>query len=166
MENPKGSPESCLAMNFGGLLRIDLTSNDVGFLYGSDALIEVNTGQVSGPDVSFVSWTKRPRKTVPGEPISDLVPDLAVEVQSPANTRGEIARKLREYFAGGVRLVWVIDPRKHTAAIHTSPDESTLIDEFGALDGGDVLPGFRATLAELFERLEKPKAKAKRKKKK
>lgn len=165
VENPMGSPESYLAMELGCLLRIYLTSHDMGFLYGSDALIEVNPGQVRGPDVSFVSWAKRPQKTVPGEPISDLVPDLTVEVLSPANTRGEIARKLSEYFTGGVRLVWVIDPRKRTAAIHTSPEDSTLLDESGTLDGGDVLPGFRVPLAKLFERLEKPKAKAKRKKK-
>ena len=38
------------------------------------------------------------------------IPDLAVEVLSPSNTRHEMAIKLREYFAAGVRLVWYVDP--------------------------------------------------------
>ncbi len=63
-------------------------------------------------------------------------------------------RKLREYFLAGVRLVWMIDPRPRTAAVYTGPDapDSTL-DETEALDGGEVLPGFRLPLAELFARL-------------
>ena len=44
------------------------------------------------------------------QPIPDLVPDLAVEVLSPSNTKHEMATKLREYFAAGVRIVWYADP--------------------------------------------------------
>ena len=55
--------------------------------------------------------------------------------------------------------MWVIDPRKRTAAAYTDPDLKTFVSETGSLDGGDVLPGFRVPLAKLFERLEKPKPK-------
>jgi|SRR5438067_13903227 len=118
---------------------------------------------VRAPDVSFVSWAKRPEKTVPSDPISHLIPDLAVEVLSPKNTRGEILRKLKEYLLGGVRVVWVVDPRKRTADVYTAPDKKTSLDESGTLDGGDVLPGFRVPLAKLFERLEKPRPKRRKK---
>ena len=40
-----------------------------------------------------------------------LAPDLAVEVLSESNTRAEMDRKLRDYFAAGVLLVWYFDPR-------------------------------------------------------
>lgn len=156
LENTMGSPESFLAMEVGRHLTRYLDGNDLGFLYGADALIELLPKLVRGPDCSFVPWSKRPDKTVPGEPISTLVPALVVEVLSPGNTRGEIARKLREYFQAGVRLVWVIDPRRSLAAVHTAPDVKTDVPVDGALDGGEVLPGFSLPLAKLFERLEKP----------
>lgn len=163
VEKPMGSPESYLAMQLGFLLQTYLAEHDDGFLYGADSLIEMLPDVVRGPDVCFVSWDKRPERTVPTEPISDLIPELAVEVLSPSNTRGEILRKLKEYFLAGVQLVWVIDPLKRTAEVHTAPDVKTSLDESGTLDGGDVLPGFRLPLAKLFERLEKPKGKKPRK---
>ena len=82
---------------------------------------------------------------------------------SPKNTRGEILRKLKEYLLGGVRVVWVVDPRKRTADVSSAPDRRTSLDESGTLDGGDVLPGFRVPLAKLFERLEKPRPKRRKK---
>jgi hypothetical protein len=43
------------------------------------------------------------------------------------------------------------------------PGQEDLADESGALDGGDILPGFRVPLAKLFERLEKPRPKKRKK---
>jgi Uma2 family endonuclease len=100
--------------------------------------------------VSFISWDRLPNRRVPRQPIPDLAPDLAVEVLSKGNTRGEMTRKLQEYFAHGVRLVWYVDPRTRTARVHSSPDESTLIQETDALEGETVLPGFSLPLDELF----------------
>src|SRR5206468_1626606 len=83
-------------------------------------------------------------------PILDRAPDLAVEVLSKGNTRAEMDRKLREYFAAGVRLVWLIDPKTRTARVHTSPEEMTRLGEGDTLDGGDVLPGFALPLRDLL----------------
>jgi Uma2 family endonuclease len=80
----------------------------------------------------------------------NAAPDLAVEVLSEGNTPAEMNRKLGEYFAGGVRLVWLIDPDTQTALAYTSPDKSNFIGADGALDGGDVLPGFGLPLRDLF----------------
>jgi hypothetical protein len=41
-------------------------------------------------------------------------------------------------------------PAKRQWRIDTAPDESRLVTEDGAMDGGDVLPGFRLPLSELF----------------
>ena len=80
--------------------------------------------------------------------------ELAVEILSPSNRPGEMARKRREYFAAGTRLVWQIDPRKRTAQAFTAPRVSTRLDESQTLDGGDVLPGFTLPLRDLFARLD------------
>ena len=95
VEKPMGSPESFLAARLIGRFEMFLDTNDAGFLYAPDALIEVLPNLVRGPDVSFIPWTRRPERTVPTEPISDLIPTLAVEILSPSNTRKEIAPQAR-----------------------------------------------------------------------
>ena len=157
VEKAMGHPESYLALELGRVLANFVIEHDLGFCTGADDLIELSPNLVRGPDLAFTSWTKRPQKTIDGDAITRVIPDLAVEILSPSNTRGEIERKLKEYFLAGVQLVWVVDYLKQSADVYTAPDRKTTLDEAGTLDGGDVLPGLRIPLAKLFERLEKPK---------
>lgn len=102
------------------------------------------------PDVAFISWDRLPDRGRPKVPIPLLAPDPAVELPSESNTKPEIDRKLGEYFRAGVRLVWVIDPRKKVARVYTSTRRSKRIIEKQSPDGGAVLPGFVLPLKELF----------------
>ena len=90
-------------------------------------------------------------ENAPREPIPDLAPDLAVEVISRHNTRKEMDRKLQDYFAAGTRLVWFVyhSPR-HEVRVYVKPEEFSVVRESETLDGGDVLPGFRLTVSDLF----------------
>ena len=49
-----------------------------------------------------------------------------------------------------MRLGWVIDPEKRTAAVFRSLTDVRRIEHDGALDGEDVVPGFNCRLAELL----------------
>ncbi len=158
VEKPMGLPEAYLAVELAFLIRLYLQSNPVGFLAGADAPIRFAPGRVRLPDVSFVSWVRRPERTVPRNPVSDLVPNLAVEVLSPSNTRREMADKRAEYFAAGVELVWQIDPDTRSAEVYTSPTAVAAVPPGGALDGGAVLPGLSIPLARLFAGLDPPPA--------
>lgn len=126
--------------------------NDLGFALPADAMIRVEPEQVRQPDVAVYLRLHFPDRELPAGQILDLVPDLAVEVLSPKNTRAEMDRKRREYFMGGCKLVWQIDPVKKTARVYTAPDESRGVGEKGKLTGNAVLPGFELPLAELFAR--------------
>jgi Uma2 family endonuclease len=75
------------------------------------------------------------------------------EIVRQDNTPAEFRRKVSEYFDAGVRLAWVIDPRRRKARVHTSAGRSILIREEEAIDGGDVLPGFSVRLSDLFKHL-------------
>ena len=77
-----------------------------------------------------------------------IIPDLVVEVLSPSNTTAEMDRKLKEYFAAGVRLVWYADPRKRTVRVFEAVDRVVSLDESATLDGGAVLPGFALKVAD------------------
>jgi Uma2 family endonuclease len=153
VEKDMGVPESSLALWLGFLFQRFLESHDLGFLVGSDGPFRLWPGLVRLPDVGFVSWDKLPNRTIPDEPIAACVPDLAVEVLSKGITKGEMDRKLREYFLAGVRLVWYINPRKRQVRVYTAPDQSVVFDEEGTLDGGDVLPGLALPVREVFKRL-------------
>jgi Uma2 family endonuclease len=154
-----GHSESALTFELGRHLANFVSEHDLGYCTTADELVRVNAKRVRGPDLTFVSWKSRPERTIPQEQISKQVPDLAVEVLSPGNTRKEMRIKLKEYFGGGVKLVWIIDPKTLTAEASTGPDAKTAIPADGTLDGGDVLPGFRLPLATLFARFPAPTAK-------
>jgi hypothetical protein len=53
------------------------------------------------------------------------VPDLAVEVLSPSERPRHVLDKVGEYLEAGVRLVWVIDPRKAKAVVYRSLSDVT-----------------------------------------
>jgi Uma2 family endonuclease len=84
----------------------------------------------------------------------DVAPDLAVEVLSPSNTVQEMDRKLRDYFAAGVRLVWYVDPVARTIQVFTAVDQVALLREDDTLTGDPVVPGFALPLRNLFAELE------------
>ena len=114
--------------------------NDAGII------TERQPDSVRGPDISY--WSKDRLKELPVGYI-DLAPDLIVEVLSPGNTRKQILAKLREYFAKGVRLVWVISPEDRTLTIYRTLDEGRLLHESATVTGEDVLPEFRCRVSEL-----------------
>ena len=153
VEKAMGVQESLLGAQLGHLLAAFLEQHDLGALLGADGMVRLFPGQVRIPDVSFIAWDRLPGEEVRAEAIGSVVPNLTAEVLSPSNTRKEMERKLRDYFLAGVELVWLIDPKSQTAETYTAPDECSRVGKGGSLDGGDVLPGFRVSLKELFARL-------------
>ncbi len=126
--------------------------HNLGIVLAPDGMMRIAPHLVRMPDVSFVSWNRLPGHQVPRAPIPDLAPDLAIEVLSEGNTQKEMARKVREYFDAGVRLVWLVDPETRTAGVFTSPESRLATNEEQMLAGGDVLPGFALRLGELLDR--------------
>lgn len=129
-----------------------LESHDLGFVLGADGLMRLHHGQVRIPDVAFYSWDQFPGRLLPLEKILGAVPDLAVEILSEGNTDVEMQRKRREYFAGGTRLLWIVDPAKRTVEVFTAAERSQVLAETQVLDGGAVLPGFTLALETWFAR--------------
>jgi Uma2 family endonuclease len=81
---------------------------------------------------------------------SNIVPDLAVEILSPEDRPRAVLDKVGEYLEAGVSLVWVVEPEAKTAAVHRGPVAVDEAGPGGALDGEDVVPGFRCVLAEIL----------------
>jgi Uma2 family endonuclease len=150
VEKTMGYVESLLAMAIGEFLRRFVREHKLGIVLGEGGTLRILPDQVRIPDVCFLSWERFPDGKLPKTPIPTVAPDLAVEVLSEGNTEAEMRRKLQDYFAAGVRLVWYIDPRARTATVYTSPQDFAVLGENDILAGGDVLPGFELPLRELF----------------
>jgi len=152
VEKPMGSYESRLTAVLIGFMEAFLGRHDLGIVIGEGGTLRLAPGLIRIPDVSFLSWSHSPNRLLPAEQMPDLTPDLAVEVLSPSNPRAEMARKRREYFAGGCQMVWEVDPVAVTVMVYTAPDQSTVLTEDDSLDGGAVLPGFSLSIRQWFAR--------------
>ncbi|CAN5842973.1 Uma2 family endonuclease [soil metagenome] len=152
VEKTMGYQESEIAFLIGTLLNNYILPRRLGIVLGPDGTLRMISGQVCAPDVTFIPFDHLPGGKRPREPIPDLAPDLAVEVLSKGNTKGEMARKLREYFESGTRLVWMVDPKSKTVRVYhgPTPKPSAVLTEDQTLDGGDVLPGFSVLVRDLF----------------
>jgi Uma2 family endonuclease len=151
VEKAMGYYESSLASVLIGAIYEFLRKTKLGIVLGEGGLMRVEEAQVRIPDVAFYSWSKFPNKLLPRVQILNFVPELAVEILSPTNTKKEMKRKRREYFEGGAELVWEVHPEKQIVDVFTAPEEKTTIGVDGILDGGTVLPGFTLSIKEWFD---------------
>jgi Uma2 family endonuclease len=159
VEKVMGAAESYLSGIILQNVNNFLQEQDLGLAFGPDGPFRILPAQVRLPDVSVFTWERIPSRKVPTKKVRSLVPDLAVEVISEGNTRGEIRLKLREYFLAGVRQVWVVYPRSRSAEIYSAPNRRRRVTRSQSLTSNAILPGFELPLSKLFERMELPRKK-------
>jgi len=109
------------------------------------------------PDVAFVSTARWPLdRALPETGDWDVVPDLAVEVISPNDVFKDVLAKVREYFHYGVQVVWVIAPEERQVYVYDAPTHVCILTGQDELMGGEVVPGFRLPLGQLFQHAAAP----------
>ncbi len=116
---------------------------------GASYLITRHPDVLRIPDVSFVSREHVPEGGIP-KGYWPFAPDLAVEVVSPSDRAADLREKVREYLDAGTRLVWVVWPEDRSVTVYMAGGEVRELRESDELDGGEVLPGFREPVADLF----------------
>ena len=147
---PPGFLHGFVQLNIGVLLKVFAQQSKLGRVtVESGQLTEEGPASVRGPDVAFWSYERLPAEHVPVV-YANVAADLVVEVRSPSNTDRKMTQKVREYFASGVRMVWVVDPEDNTATVYRGPGNGTILWEDATITGDDVLPGFRCPVADFF----------------
>ena len=121
----------------------------LGGVYGPDTSFQIGPNERL-PDVAFVAADRIPLEGEP-EGMWPFAPDLAVEILSPTDLHEKVSGKIREYFAAGVRQVWLVSPEYKTVTIYQSPTQVRMLTEEDELIGDEILPGFRCRLRELFQ---------------
>jgi Uma2 family endonuclease len=153
--SPAGARHGAISLRLAARLLAFVTEQKLGHVLDSSTGFRWpgrradRPDNVRSPDVSFVAAGRFPDERVPvGFP--PFAPDLAVEVLSPGDRRGDLLEKVGEYLDAGSRLVWVIDPETRTAGAYRSLTDVRAIGEADVLDGEDVIPGFACPLKDVL----------------
>lgn len=148
--SPSGGPHGDATSRVSFYVNGVVYGDDLGMTFAAETgfFVERDPDTVKAPDFAFVRYERLP------DPLSEgyvpLVPDLAVETRSPNDTAREVAEKVEEWLAAGVRLVWVIEPRKRTITTHRAGRPPQVLGVGDMLDGEDVLPGLSVPVERIF----------------
>jgi Uma2 family endonuclease len=130
-----------------------VTAHRLGAVLDSSTGFWMFNRNCRAPDVSFVpkarlaalGFQPNEKRFFPG------APDLAVEVLSENNTRAEIDERLKDFFASGTQIAWIINPAQECVEVCHAPTQRKLLGSGADLEGEHLLPGFRYPIADLFK---------------
>ena len=146
MPKPRYEPHNRIVRNFDRPLLSYLTTNPIGEILTSDNLFVLGPATKRAPDLSFLVMD-RMRQIEAGKDIQGA-PDLAIEVLSPSDTVSEVRRKIKQYFAAGSRIVWLVYPESREVEVWESPKVVLSGDDL--LEAPGLLPGFSVRVDSLF----------------
>jgi Uma2 family endonuclease len=151
VREPRPGPQHAwLQVRLGSMLHDFVERQGLGFVLGDAGyVLAEKPATVRGPDLSFVAAGRMPDG--PSAELPRLAPDLAVEIVSPSNRPAEIHEKVMQYLEAGVRLVWIVDPRARTIAVHRPGTAARVLALDDPLNGEDVLPGFTVPVRRVFD---------------
>ena len=145
---PAGGRHGRIAVRLVVRLGTFVAQAQLGEVFDSSTGFTLKTANVRAPDVSFVAKHRFPGGIPEG--FIPFAPDLAVEILSPDDSLRQVMDKVGDYFESGVALVWVVDPRRGTAAAYRSLTDVRRIAGDDSLDGEDVVPGFSCVLSDIL----------------
>jgi Uma2 family endonuclease len=146
--SPAGRRHGEVNVRLAAVLLAFVDRHRLGHVLDSSTGFRLPGGNIRVPDVAFVAAGRFPSESKLDD-FSPVPPDLAVEVLSASDRPRYVLDKVGEYLSAGVRLVWVIDPAARTATAYRSPTDVRNLRVDDALEGEDVLPGFRCVLSEI-----------------
>lgn len=150
-EPPPGGEHGHVGLTLVASLLPHVRKHDLGLVVSLETgfVVEEEPPTVRAPDVAFISRDRLPPGGIPTG-YWRLAPDLAVEVVSPSDRADAVEEKALDYLRCGVREVWVVRPRSRTVGVYRSPTDVDTLTAADELEGGEVVPGFRLPVEELF----------------
>jgi Uma2 family endonuclease len=124
------------------------TANRIGETLNSENLYALSPSTRRAPDIAVILGDHR--EELRNAKVIPIIPDIAIEILSPSESPRAIHRKLKQYFAAGVKEVWILDPESATAEIWTGPRLPEHELAASAALTSPLLPGFALPLSDLF----------------
>lgn len=146
---PTGLSHGAVTSRIAALLLSHVIPQGLGEVVGAETGFWLGEHTLRGADCAYISAEKMQSVQEPDK-FAPFAPDLAVEVVSPTDIASDIRDKVDLYRAAGTRLVWVVYPSLRKVDVYVPGGTSHQVSEDGVLEGGDVLPGLRIKVADLF----------------
>jgi Uma2 family endonuclease len=147
---PVGLRHSAIVMRLGRLLGAYVDKKRLGIV-GTEGGFKLRRkpDTTRAPDLHFVSKARLAKEGIT-EKFANYPPDLAVEVLSPTDTASDVQQRVEEYLSARVPLVWVVDPKLQRVTVYRSLRDVKVLTPSQQLDGGQVIPGFRVKVSDIF----------------
>lgn len=148
---PYGARQALIVGDIGRLLDDFVEASDLGVVFfgGVGCILRRHPDSVRLPDIAFVAWEHFPGRRILDE-FCPCAPELVVEVVGPNDRASDLNEKLRDYLEGGSRQFWVLWPQRRVVTVWQSDRTGRELGPGDYLDGGNLLPGFRVRVADLF----------------
>jgi Uma2 family endonuclease len=149
--SPAGGGHGNIIMRLGSVLTQHVERHRLGATFDGQTGFRLSVDFCFSPDLAFVS-KQRLKLVLPDT--SKLIhgaPDLAVEVLSPSDSITKTELKLQRFMAHGTKLAWLVDPCHFSVRVYREPEHFELLRAGQFLTGNSVLPGFRYSVARLFQ---------------
>jgi Uma2 family endonuclease len=144
--SPSGARDGEVAARIIVSLGSHVKERKLGTIYASETGFRIsrNPDTVRAPDAAFV----RADRTVNSASFFEGAPDVAIEVVSPNDSYTEVDEKTAQWLRAGARVVVIIDPRSRRVNVHRTSGATHATD---GIEIEDVIPGWRMSLAEIFD---------------
>jgi Uma2 family endonuclease len=149
--SPAGTEHGAIIFNLSILLGQHIKSNKLGQGFGAETGFKLSTNPdtVRAADIAFVRRERIPETGIPKN-FWQTAPDLAVEVLSPGDSYEDVDEKVEDWLDAGTRAVWIVNPRRRSVNVYRSMTDVTRLADSDDLEGGEVVPGFRCKVSEIF----------------
>jgi Uma2 family endonuclease len=117
-------------------------------------LTRKNKDWIPVPDVTYVSNQRLASDTVVDE-VCPVLPELVIEIISPSQAFGDMARKAEDYLNAGILRVWIVDPQAKSITVYY-PDAPPRTFIGLAVIEDDFLPGLKVIPQVVFEQARIP----------
>ncbi|MCL4251385.1 MAG: Uma2 family endonuclease [Anaerolineae bacterium] len=121
---------------------------DLGYITVPDGGYQLGPNTYRQPDAAFIA---RARSVDLDGVVFETAPDLAIEVVSPGE---DILKKAYEYLLAGTQIVWAVYAEDKLIRVLRLDENGDLHSkQYGVediLDGGEVLPGFKLAVRDVF----------------
>jgi len=149
--SPAGGGHGFIIARLCAALTNHVDRRKLGAVFDGQTGFRLSVDFCFSPDLSFVRRRRLKLLWPETEKLLHGAPDLAVEVLSPSDSITKTEAKLQRLMAHGTRLAWLVDPRHFSVRVYREQDRFELLRAGQSLTGNSILPGFRYSVARLFQ---------------
>lgn len=152
VEQDMGAFASWIVLTIGSEVSAFVRKHQLGMAMSSETQYQCfpdDSRRIRKPDVSFIHRSRLAPDMLQG--LVRIAPDLAIEVVSENDLYYDVELKVREYLDAGVKLVWVLLPPVSLIRVYRADGSQQTFQAADEITGEDVLPGWRLSVATLFE---------------